>query len=82
MDNDSGWETITSFAYHLDGRAKLRRAVISADGQNRTSPASIPELLRKNPFVEAVAGVEHHEEIDGARLLDLDTHHVATKSPG
>ncbi len=31
-----------------------------------------PELLGQNPLVEIVAGVEHHEEIDRARLLDLD----------
>src|SRR5581483_4314341 len=38
---------------------------------------SVAELLGEDALIQAVAGIEHHEEVDLARLLDLDAHHEA-----
>ena len=36
-----------------------------------------PELFGDDAFVEGVAGIEEHEEVDVARLLDFDADDVA-----
>src|SRR6516165_6509797 len=36
---------------------------------------SIPELLGEDALVQAVTGVEHHEEVDPARLFHLHPRH-------
>src|SRR6476660_4359763 len=32
----------------------------------------IPKLLREDALFEPMFAIEHHEELDGARLLDID----------
>lgn len=37
----------------------------------------IPKLLRQDALLEPMFAIEHHEELDGARLLDIDLDDIA-----
>lgn len=57
---------------HRNSIAALWPSRLAVDGCLRGRPSSLPEPLRQDAPVQAVAGIERHDGIDAGVLLDLD----------
>src|SRR5215510_8947984 len=75
---DAALSYLTSLRRSTRGlRISDRHGVVGAARGRHRGFSSIPELLGENALVQAVTGVEHHEEVDPAGLFHLHPRHGA-----